>query len=91
MQPPLPFQSPADPPPHAGRPTRCGPGRGMVPPDPPLLPGLEPVQTPPLDEAEAAAFWAKVRRAGGGECWLWTASLNHKGYGYFRLRRKTSE
>lgn len=27
-------------------------------------------------------FWMKVRKTDG--CWLWTASLNHYGYGQFR-------
>jgi hypothetical protein len=28
-------------------------------------------------------FWPKVRRGGPDECWLWTASVNRKGYGQF--------
>ena len=26
-------------------------------------------------------FWAKVNR--DGDCWMWTGTLNHKGYGQF--------
>lgn len=34
----------------------------------------------------AARFWAKVDTSGGPDaCWLWTASLNAKGYGQFKL------
>lgn len=31
----------------------------------------------PLEER----FWAKVAIAGADDCWAWTASVNHKGYG----------
>lgn len=30
-------------------------------------------------------FWEKVDTA--GECWLWTASVNRKGYGQIRINR----
>lgn len=29
-------------------------------------------------------FWAKVDKRGPDECWLWTASLVHDGYGRFK-------
>lgn len=32
-------------------------------------------------------FWAKVDK--GGECWVWTAGLNHEGYGKFWLNGRT--
>jgi hypothetical protein len=28
-------------------------------------------------------FWEKVDTTGPGDCWLWTASTNHRGYGKF--------
>lgn len=31
----------------------------------------------------AERFWEKVDKAGPNGCWLWTASLNEHGYGYF--------
>jgi hypothetical protein len=33
-------------------------------------------------------FWPKVAKTDG--CWLWTASLNNKGYGEFRFQGRTS-
>ena len=36
-----------------------------------------------------ARFWSKVDKHAPGGCWLWTASLDGKGYGQFRLDRKT--
>lgn len=30
-------------------------------------------------------FWAKVDKTGPNECWIWTASLNDKGYGNIGL------
>ena len=46
---------------------------------------------PWFDNIITARFWAKVNKDGpimlsapdGGPCWLWTASLRHKGYGAF--------
>ena len=35
-------------------------------------------------------FWAKVDVAGENECWLWTASVNSKGYGSFTIEPKKS-
>lgn len=32
-------------------------------------------------------FWAKVDRRGDDECWLWTASLNNRGYSQFLHNR----
>lgn len=32
----------------------------------------------------AERFWAKVEKGDG--CWLWTASVNRRGYGKFKLR-----
>ena len=37
--------------------------------------------------SESARFWAKVRRAGPGECWLWTAAAGTDGYGRLRVKR----
>lgn len=31
-------------------------------------------------------FWSKVDKS--GECWVWTASLQNKGYGQFQMRGK---
>ncbi len=47
--------------------------------------------TPYTPEQMDAAFWAKVDKTGPvpshrpdlGECWLWTAYRNKKGYGWF--------
>jgi hypothetical protein len=33
-----------------------------------------------------ARFWAKVDVKSADECWLWTASLNSKGYGSFAIK-----
>jgi hypothetical protein len=30
-------------------------------------------------------FWAKVNKTGEGGCWLWTASVNSRGYGSFSI------
>jgi hypothetical protein len=38
---------------------------------------------PTITEKVLARFWAKVAKADG--CWLWTASLDDKGYGMFKL------
>ena len=32
---------------------------------------------------ESERFWSKVDKNGPGGCWLWTASLNNRGYGRF--------
>ena len=37
----------------------------------------------------AERFWAKVSKTDG--CWLWTASRNEKGYGYFAVGRQTTK
>jgi hypothetical protein len=44
---------------------------------------LSEITTPNLAER----FWSKVDK--GGDCWLWTACINNKGYGDFRVRRQT--
>src|ERR1700686_397720 len=36
---------------------------------------------------ERERYWAKVKKAGPDECWLWTASRYSFGYGCFRLSR----
>lgn len=36
---------------------------------------------PLLTSAQAQRFWAKVEKT--HDCWLWTASLGHSGYGQF--------
>lgn len=41
-----------------------------------------------MTERQLRNFWAKVDKS--GECWLWTASTNNKGYGKFGLNRKTA-
>lgn len=33
-------------------------------------------------------FWSKVNKASDGECWIWTAYHNARGYGTFRLDGK---
>lgn len=38
---------------------------------------------PVVTESVLARFWAKVAKADG--CWLWSASLDDKGYGMFKL------
>jgi hypothetical protein len=93
MQLPLPYQPLANALPYARRqePTMSGAALEVVATDRPRTPRIGAVKAPAptLSDAEAAAFWAKVRKMGEGRCWIWTASLNPKGYGYFRLRRKT--
>lgn len=37
-----------------------------------------------FSEADKQRFWGKVARAGEGDCWNWTASLDRYGYGKFR-------
>jgi hypothetical protein len=32
-----------------------------------------------------ARFWSKVEKLGPDECWPWTATHNHHGYGHFNL------
>jgi hypothetical protein len=43
------------------------------------------VQIGPKDEAR---FWAKVQRAEGEACWLWTGAKTALGYGRFKIRGK---
>ena len=45
--------------------------------------------TPPLTSKEAERFWGKVSKPSPDACWLWTASIDSKGYGTFKLRRRT--
>ena len=40
-------------------------------------------KTPPPER-----FWPKVNFDSGGDCWIWTASINPKGYGQFRVGTK---
>jgi hypothetical protein len=40
-----------------------------------------------MTEAWKERFLQKVER--GESCWLWTGSINHKGYGTFHVARKT--
>lgn len=39
----------------------------------------------PLCKSELVRFWSRVKRK--SSCWLWTANVNHRGYGLFGLRR----
>jgi hypothetical protein len=41
---------------------------------------------PPVDPA--VRFWAKVAKAGLGDCWEWLASRDRHGYGQFRVGRR---
>lgn len=36
-----------------------------------------------------ARFWVKVDKS--GDCWNWTASMNNKGYGQFRLEGRSQQ
>lgn len=36
-----------------------------------------------IDARDRIRFWAKVRRGGAAECWLWQASRYRNGYGQF--------
>lgn len=37
-----------------------------------------------MDEKLIARFWNKVDKS--GECWIWTAARNERGYGLFHIR-----
>ena len=39
-----------------------------------------------IDSTTLSRFWSKVEKSNG--CWLWTARINHNGYGTFMLRAK---
>lgn len=41
-----------------------------------------------MDSERLARFWAKVDIKKENECWLWTASVNSKGYGSFAIEKK---
>jgi len=36
-----------------------------------------------LSDKDASRFWTKVDRREPHECWLWTAGVDHRGYGRF--------
>lgn len=38
-------------------------------------------------EKELARFWAKVQRTGDSDCWLWTGTMNRRGYGNVTVRK----
>jgi hypothetical protein len=38
-----------------------------------------------LPATEHGPFWSRVERGGQDDCWRWTASVNGKGYGRFRV------
>ncbi len=42
----------------------------------------------PKPRDTASRFWPKVDKT--GDCWLWTGSLDHRGYGTFYLRADAS-
>lgn len=49
-------------------------------------------QSNPYPQKIIDRFWAKVDRSNGPDsCWLWTACVNHHGYGVFRLPSKHNE
>lgn len=45
----------------------------------------------PFLPSDEARFWAKVRRAGDVDCWLWTAGVFRNGYGQFRIQLPGAE
>lgn len=50
---------------------------------------IPPAAIPPLTEKQITGFWAKVDKRGPEDCWLWKASLDHNGYGQFRVGAQT--
>ena len=40
-------------------------------------------------EKDLVRFWSKVVKTNDDNCWNWTGALNEKGYGRFKLGRKT--
>lgn len=43
-----------------------------------------------LTDKELERFWEKVSIGRDDECWLWTASVNNKGYGRLTIRSKNA-
>lgn len=42
----------------------------------------------PPSSTVSERFWAKVDVGGNDECWLWTAAVNHNGYGVLMIRKR---
>jgi hypothetical protein len=40
---------------------------------------------PQLDVEQTTRFWAKVQKQSRDACWFWTANVNNKGYGLFKV------
>lgn len=40
-------------------------------------------------EEQSKRFWAKVNKKADDECWEWLAGKNSRGYGAFKLNKKT--
>lgn len=48
------------------------------------------MKTGPKPQPVPERFWAKVGKLGPDECWLWSGSLNLKGYGYLVVGSRTN-
>jgi hypothetical protein len=65
--------------------------RNATPPEPTPPPSPRRTEGQALQagtQSDAARFWAKVRKGGEDECWLWQGGMMKSGYGVFSLDGK---
>lgn len=51
---------------------------------------LPPQNAVRTSEKTEAAFWSRVDKGAEGECWLWKAGANQRGYGVLRVRGRNT-